>query len=86
MYAVTLPLGRSFLTACLGFRLWRRGGALFPSGRHFPEVSGLFRPSHCPARAADGLCGIHRDRLCGRLSADLFFSVDEDRINEVYGD
>ncbi len=86
MYAVTLPLVRPFVTACLGAGF---GGALI-SLFHVGAVS----------QGVSGLCGLlimvpgtQLQFLAGLLVAyaggfvlTWFFGVDEQRINELYGD
>lgn len=85
MYAVTLPLGRPFVTACLGSGF---GGAVATHlhiGAISQGVSGLF-----------GLLIVQHGQQLAYLAALLvacaggfvltwLFGVDEKRINEVYG-
>ena len=86
MYAVTLPLGRSFVTACLGAGF---GGALataFHIGTVSQGVSGLFgllivQPGQQLAYLISMLVA-----FVGGFVLTWLFGVDEERINEVYGE
>ena len=86
MYAVTLPLGRSFVTACLGAGF---GGALataFHIGTVSQGVSGLFgllivQPGQQVAYLIAMLVA-----YVGGFALTWLFGVDEERINEVYGE
>lgn len=86
MYAVTLPLVRPFVTACLGAGFGGALAALFHLGTVSQGVSGLF-----------GLLivvpGTQLQYVLCMLVAyaagfvlTWFFGVDEDRINEFYGE
>ncbi len=86
MYAVTLPLARPFVTACLGAGFGGALAALFHLGTVSQGVSGLF-----------GLLivvpGTQLQYVLCMLVAyaagfvlTWFFGVDEDRINEFYGE
>ena len=86
MYAVTLPLGKSFITACLGAGVGGVLSALFHLGTVSQGVSGLFgllivKPGqqipYIIAMAA---------AYAGGFVLTWFFGVDEKRINEVYGE
>ena len=86
MYAVTLPLGKSFITACLGAGVGGVLSALFHLGTVSQGVSGLFgllivKPGqqipYIIAMAA---------AYAGGFILTWFFGVDEKRINEVYGE
>lgn len=85
MYAVTLPLGRPFVTACLGAGF---GGALataFHIGAVSQGVSGLFgllivEPGQQVAYLISMLVA-----YAGGFVLTWLFGVDEERINEVYG-
>ena len=85
MYAVTLPLGKSFITACIGAGFGGVSAALMHLGTVSQGVSGLF-----------GLLIVQPGQQIGYIISMLiaygggflityFFGVDEDRINEVYG-
>ncbi|MCL1987319.1 MAG: PTS transporter subunit EIIC [Firmicutes bacterium] len=85
MYAVTLPLGKSFLTACLGAGLGGILAALFGLGAISQGVSGLFglllmQPGQ-QLFFIIAMLGAYAGGFC----VTYFFGVDEDRINEVYG-
>ena len=85
MYAVTLPLGKPFLTACLGSGVGGVLAVLFHLGTVSQGVSGLFG-------ALIMVPGTQLQFLIAMIGAYIggfvitwFFGVDEDRINEVYG-
>ncbi|MEM1485657.1 PTS transporter subunit EIIC [Oscillospiraceae bacterium PP1C4] len=85
MYAVTLPLGRPFLTACLGAGLGGILASLFNLGTVSQGVSGLFGllivvPGQ-QLLYAIAMIGAY----VGGFLLTYFFGVDETRINEVYG-
>lgn len=86
MYAVTLPLGKSFLTACLGAGLGGIVATLFHIGTVSQGVSGLFgllivKPGQqLPYILAMALA------YAGGFVLTWLFGVDEKRINEVYGE
>ncbi len=85
MYAVTLPLGRPFVTACLGAGLGGILASLFHLGTVSQGVSGLFGllivvPGQ-QILYAIAMIGAY----AGGFLLTYFFGVDEDRINEVYG-
>ena len=85
MYAVTLPLGRPFVTACLGAGV---GGALatvFRLGAVSQGVSGLFgllvvQPGQQVLYLVAMLAA-----CAGGFVLTWFFGVDNKRIDEVYG-
>lgn len=86
MYAVTLPLGRSFLTACLGAGVGGILTAMFHLGTVSQGVSGLFgllivKPGQQLPYIAAMLAA-----YAGGFILTWFFGVDEKRINEVYGE
>ena len=84
MYAVTLPLGRPFVTACLGAGV----GGVIATALHVGAVS----------QGASGLFGVlivqpnqHVAYIVALLGAVIggfvltwFFGVDDERIDEVY--
>jgi len=86
MYAVTIPLGRAFITACLGAGF---GGALislFKVGTVSQGVSGLFgllivEPGSQLLYVIAMLVAI-----TGGFIITYLFGVDEKRINDVYGE
>lgn len=85
MYAVTLPLGRPFLTACLGSGFGGMLAVLFHLGTVSQGVSGLFGALiMVPGTQALFLTAMVGAYI-GGFVITWFFGVDEDRINEVYG-
>ncbi len=85
MYAVTLPLGKPFVTACLGAGLGGILASLFHLGTVSQGVSGLFGllivvPGQQLAYALSMIAA-----YVGGFLLTYFFGVDENRINEVYG-
>lgn len=86
MYAVTLPLGKPFITACLGAGFGGAAAVLFRIGTVAQGVSGLFgllivQPSQELQYVAAMLCA-----CVGGFALTWFFGVDESRIDDVYGD
>ena len=85
MYAVTLPLGKPFVTACLGAGLGGILASLFHLGTVSQGVSGLFGLLIVvPGQQlfyAIAMIGAY----VGGFLLTYFFGVDEDRISEVYG-
>lgn len=86
MYAVTLPLGRSFITACLGSGVGGVLASLFHLGTVSQGVSGLFgllivQPG-TQLQYIIAMIGAY----IGGFVLTYFFGVDEKRINEVYGE
>ena len=95
MYAVTLPLGRSFLTACLGSGFGGAAAVGIPSyllarssiGNTISQgVSGLFGLLIVQPGQQMGFVVSIAIAYAGGFLLTYFFGVDEDRINEVYGD
>ena len=85
MYAVTLPLGRAFVTACLGSGFGGIFAALFHVGTVSQGVSGLFgllivEPGHQLQYVIAMLAA-----YIGGFVITWFFGVDEKRIEEIYG-
>ena len=85
MYAVTLPLMRPFVTACLGAGFGGILAALFHVGTVSQGVSGLFGllivvPGQQLFYVLAMLAA-----YAGGFVLTWFFGVDEDRINEFYG-
>ena len=85
MYAVTLPLGKPFVTACLGAGVGGMLATLFHLGAISQGVSGLFgilivQPGQQLAYVVSllGAC-------VGGFVLTWLFGVDEQRINSVYG-
>jgi PTS system sucrose-specific IIC component len=86
MYAVTLPLGKAFITACLGAGFGGIVASLFHIGTVSQGVSGLFgllivEPGHQFQYVIAMLCA-----YIGGFVVTWLFGVDEDRINEIYGE
>ncbi|MBR4493840.1 MAG: PTS transporter subunit EIIC [Clostridiales bacterium] len=86
MYAVTLPLGRSFITACVGAGFGGVMASLFHIGTTTQGVSGLFgllivEPGQQIKYIIAMLCA-----YIGGFLLTWFFGVDEERINAVYGE
>ncbi len=86
MYAVTLPLGKSFVMACLGAGFGGIAAFLFHIGTVAQGVSGLFgllivQTGHEIAYIVSLLIA-----YAGGFILTWFFGVDEDRINTVYGE
>lgn len=86
MYAVTLPLMRPFVTACLGAGLGGVVAALFHVGTVSQGVSGLFGLLIVvPGQQLFYLLAMLA-AYAGGFVLTWFFGVDEDRINEFYGE
>lgn len=86
MYAVTLPLGKAFVTACLGAGFGGIVASLFHVGTVSQGVSGLFgllivEPGHQLQYVIAMLCA-----YVGGFIVTWLFGVDEERINEIYGE
>ncbi len=84
MYAVTLPLGRPFVCACLGAGIGGALSTLFHIGTVSQGVSGLFgllivQPGQELVYVAAMLAA-----YVGGFAITWFFGVDEARINEVF--
>lgn len=86
MYAVTLPLGKPFVTACLGSGLGGILASLFHLGAISQGVSGLFGLLiMVPGQQVEFLIAMV-GAYVGGFVLTWFAGVDEGRINEVYGD
>lgn len=84
MYAVTLPLGRAFITASIGAGFGGIVASLFHLGAVSQGVSGLFgllimQPGQQWVYLLALLVA-----YAGGFVVTWFFGVDEDRINEIY--
>lgn len=86
MYAVTLPLGRPFVTACLGAGVGGMLATLFHLGTISQGVSGLFgiliiQPGQQVAYVVSllGAC-------VGGFVLTWLFGVDHERIEDLYGE
>ena len=86
MYAVTLPLGRSFITACIGAGFGGAVAALMHLGTVSQGVSGLFGLLIVQPGQQLGYIISMLIAYAGGFLVTYFFGVDEDRINEVYGE
>lgn len=84
MYAVTLPLGRSFITASIGAGFGGIVASLFHLGAVSQGVSGLFGLLIMqPGQQFTYILALLVAYLGGFI-VTWFFGVDEDRINEIY--
>lgn len=85
MYAVTLPLGKPFLTACLGSGFGGALAVLFHLGTVSQGVSGLFgmliMVPGTQLQFVIAMVGAY----IGGFILTWFFGVDEKRISEIYG-
>ncbi|GLC83238.1 PTS transporter subunit EIIC [Lacrimispora brassicae] len=86
MYAVTLPLGRSFLTACIGAGFGGAAAAFMHLGTVSQGVSGLFGLLIVQPGQQLGYIISMLIAYAGGFLLTYFVGVDEDRINEVYGE
>lgn len=85
MYAVTLPLGRPFVTACLGAGFGGILASLFHIGTVSQGVSGLFGLLIVvPGQQLEYVLSM-LVAYAGGFILTWLFGVDEGRINEVYG-
>jgi len=86
MYAVTLPLGKPFITACLGSGLGGVLASLFNLGTVTQGVSGLFGLLIVvPGTQLYFLIAMLGAYVGGFLMT-YFFGYDEARVNEIYGE
>ena len=86
MYAVTLPLGRPFVTACIGAGFGGAAAALLHIGTVSQGVSGLFGLLIVqPGQQISYIIAMVLAYI-GGFVVTHFFGVNEDRINEVYGE
>lgn len=86
MYAVTLPLGRPFITACLGAGVGGILASLFHLGTVTQGVSGLFGLLIVvPGTQLFFLIAMF-GAYAGGFVITYFFGYDEVRVNEVYGE
>lgn len=85
MYAVTLPLGKPFVTACLGAGLGGALASLFRIGTVSQGVSGLFGLLIVvPGQQLQYVLAM-AGAWVGGFVLTWLFGVDEARINETYG-
>lgn len=86
MYAVTLPLGKSFITACLGAGFGGAAAAFFKLGAISQGVSGLFGPLIIQPGIQQLLYLVSMAiAITAGFLITYFFAVDHKRIEEVYG-
>ncbi|MGT2754282.1 PTS transporter subunit EIIC [Streptococcus ovis] len=85
MYAVTLPLGKPFLTACLGSGFGGALAVLFHLGTVSQGVSGLFGMLIMVPGTQIQFIIAMIGAYIGGFILTWFFGVDEKRINEIYG-
>ena len=86
MYAVTLPLGKPFITACLGSGLGGVLAVLFHLGAVTQGVSGLFGLLIMVPGTQLFFIAAMVGAYIGGFVLTWFFGVDEARINEIYGE
>lgn len=86
MYAVTLPLGKPFITACLGSGFGGILAALFHIGTVSQGVSGLFGLLIVVPGTQLLFIISMIGAYAGGFVLTYFFGVDDNRINEVYGE
>jgi PTS system sucrose-specific IIC component len=86
MYAVTLPLGKSFITACLGGGIGGALAALLHLGTVSQGVSGVFGLLIVKPGQQFSFLIAMLAAYAGGFLVTYFFGVNEARINEVYGE
>lgn len=86
MYAVTLPLGKPFITACLGSGLGGFLAALFHLGTISQGVSGLFGLLIVVPGTWIFFIIAMLGAYAGGFVLTYFFGVDDERIEEIYGE
>ncbi len=86
MYAVTLPLGRPFLTACIGSGFGGALASIFHLGAVSQGVSGVFGVLIVqPGQQIQYLLAMLAAYI-GGFVCTYFFGVDEERIDRIYGE
>ena len=85
MYAVTLPLGKPFVTACLGAGVGGILASLFNLGTVSQGVSGLFGLLIVVPGTQLYYIVAMLGAYAGGFILTYFFGVDHNRIDEVYG-
>lgn len=85
MYAVTLPLGKPFITACLGAGVGGVLASLFHLGTVSQGVSGLFGLLIVVPGTQLYYIIAMVAAYVGGFVVTYFFGVDEKRIEEIYG-
>ena len=86
MYAVTLPLGKPFITACLGSGIGGLLAALFHLGTISQGVSGLFGLLILVPGTWLYFIIAMLGAYVGGFVLTYFFGVDDDRIEDIYGE
>lgn len=86
MYAVTLPLGRPFITACIGAGFGGILARLFNLGTVSQGVSGLFGLLIVQPGSQVYYVIAMVAAYVGGFVLTYFFGVDDKRIDEVYGE
>ena len=86
MYAVTLPLGKPFITACLGSGIGGLLAALFHLGTISQGVSGLFGLLIVVPGTWIHFIMAMLGAYVGGFVLTYFFGVDDDRIEDIYGE
>lgn len=84
MYAVTLPLGKPFITACLGAGFGGAAASLLHVGTISQGVSGLFGLLIVVPGSQIRYLVAMTCALAGGFVLTWFFGVDEERINATY--
>lgn len=86
MYAVTLPLGRPFLTACLGAGVGGILASMFRLGAITQGVSGLFGLLIVQPGNQFLFIIAMLSAYAGGFVLTYFFGYDEKRVSDVYGE
>ena len=86
MYAVTLPLGKPFITACLGSGIGGLLAALFHLGTISQGVSGLFGLLIVVPGTWIHFIIAMLGAYVGGFVLTYFFGVDDERIEDIYGE
>ena len=86
MYAVTLPLGKPFITACLGSGFGGLLAALFHLGTISQGVSGLFGLLIVVPGTWIHFIIAMLGAYIGGFVLTYFFGVDDERIEDIYGE
>ena len=86
MYAVTLPLGKPFITACLGSGIGGFLAVLFHLGTISQGVSGLFGLLIVVPGTWLYFIIAMLGAYAGGFVLTYFFGVDDERIEEIYGE
>lgn len=86
MYAVTLPLGKPFITACLGSGIGGIIASMFHIGTVSQGVSGLFGLLIVVPGTQLLYVVAMLGAIAGGFALTYMFGVDEERINATYGE